>query len=308
MAAHRYWRVYITAAIGVPHLDISEIEFRASIGGADQCAGGTAIYSGQTSGFEASKAFDNTTSTTWYVNQSSFPLPQWIGYDFGAGNGKDIVEFALTCWSSNEMAKDFQLQYSDDGSTWLTLYDRAGESWTTGQTKAFSTSNGPTANGYKSFWRVRSTAVDGGSIVGLSELRMMASAGGANLCTGGTAWASSQQESGGPPSEAFDGIAADSALGSYWSGISVAEWIGYQFPGAVDIQHIQIVARVTYQNQSPSSFVLEYWDGSAYQTAMSLTGITGWTSGQTRYFNSSGETTAPVPPPARTRLQVFVCT
>lgn len=307
MAAHRYWRVYITLATGTPHLDISEIEFRSSIGGADQCNGGTAIYSAQTSGFEASKSFDNTTSTTWYIDQNSFPLPQWIGYDFGVGNAKDIVEFALTCWAVSESPKDFQLQWSDNGVSWTSAIYRAGETWSaTGQVKAYSANGGGLYDHpSKSIWRVRSLAVDGGAIFGLSELRMMTSVGGANVCTGGTAFASSQQEANGPPSSAFDGVAETSVFGSYWSGSTTTEWIGYQFTGPVDIQLIQIAARVTYQNQAPKDFVLEYWSGVQYVTAWTVTGSAGWASGEARYFNSSGEVAAPT---ARTRLQVFVCT
>lgn len=145
MAAHRYWRIYITAAIGTPHLDISEIEMRTAFGGADQCSGGVAIKSNETAGFEASKAFDNTTATTWYISQASFPLPQWIGYDFGLGVTKDIKQVALTCWNAVEMVKTFDIQWSDDAVSWTTYYSVVNETgWTTGETRNFPLAD-PTA-------------------------------------------------------------------------------------------------------------------------------------------------------------------
>jgi hypothetical protein len=313
MSAHRYWRVYITANTGSSSfLDVRELEFRASIGGADQTGSGagTAICSTADPSFPASSAFDNSNSTTWFTNIGTNHLPQWIGWDFGAGNSKDIVEFSLTCWAWNENPRDFLFQYSDDNSTWTTLYTIQGEmGWSASETRVYNATKGYEQGAAKSFWRVRSTAVDGSTVFGLTELEMWVStAGGTNVCLGGTGYASTQQESGGPPARAVDGTKESSASTNYWSGNTVAEWVGCVFASGAthDIALIAITARASFQNQAPKNFVLEYWNGTGYTTAMTLTGITGWTSRQTRYFTASGEVGGFVA--ATARPVVFIAT
>lgn len=195
------------------------------------------------------------------------------------------------------------LDYSDDDSTWTTLYRIGREADWNGNERTFSASSYPDVSGQNQyFWRLRSTAVDGGACVGLAELRMYVHPLGANECTGGTPHSSTMIEASGPDFEAFDS-STDPA--SYWAGMTTAEWIGYRFASAKAISTIAIVARSSFQNQSPKDFVIEYWNGSAYVTAMTLTGITGWTTGQTRWFNSTGEISQPV---ASARPQVCVCT
>jgi hypothetical protein len=284
-------------------MGISEIQLRASLGGADETGSGTPAASSGT----AAAAFDNNNAVS--LTTTSGAYPHWISYDFGAGNDKDIVEIAIICRSQIRFAPtDFQLQYSDDNSAWTTLFAIKGEGrWTSGQT-TFVIFNADLIydNGVSGqFWRLRSTATDGGGNVGLCEL-MMYDSSGVNQCTGGTAFSSTQFEGGGPNTEAFDGIVTGGDT-NRWNGWDTTEWIGYKFSGAKSIITIGIVAQTTFQSNSPKDFVIEYWDGSAYQTAMTLTGITGWTSGQTRYFNAAGETTAPVPTATR-RPVVFICT
>jgi hypothetical protein len=301
MAAHRYWRLYCTAGNGEPNLSLAEIQLRASLGGADETGSGTASSSGGT----AANGFDNSNSTL--VTTTSGAYPHWIAYDFGAGGEKAITEIAINCRTQIRYAPtDFQLQHSDDDSNWTTLFTVKGYGeWPSGQA-TFVTFNADRIydNGVSGqFWRLRSTAVDGGTSLGLCEL-MLYDSSGINQCTGGMAFSSTQLEGGGPTPNAFDGIVTGGDM-NRWAGFSVAEWIGYKFAGAKSIITVGIVARTTFQSMSPKNFVIEYWDGSAYQTAMTLTGITGWTSGQTRYFNASGETSAPV---ASARPVCFVCT
>jgi hypothetical protein len=136
MAAHRYWRLYITAVTGYPHLDLTELILRTTAGGAQAATGGVPLYSNQSSSFEATKAFDGLDNTSWYVNQSSFPVPQWLGYDFGSN--ASIVQYALKCWNVNETPQDFQFQWSDDGVNWTTADTRSDQiSWTVNEVRSF---------------------------------------------------------------------------------------------------------------------------------------------------------------------------
>jgi hypothetical protein len=301
MAAHRYWRVYITEAVHATHLDIREIEMHTSLGGADVCTGGTAIYSAETGGFEASKSFDDNSGTTWYISQGSYPLPQWIGYDFGSGNDKDIVELSLTAWTYTEQWVSFRFQHSDDASSWTTLFTvENDEPQDTNTPRTYSANDTPTMNGADTFWRVRSTTVDGGAEFGVAEIQFRTTGGGADQATGGKAFANRSQD----PGNFLPGYAFDDNAASRWASVSggVAGWIGYRWASAKSIVEAAVTARNDgFHSQAPKDFVIEYWDGSAYQTAYTSSSETGWTSGETRVFTwGTG--------PSSARPVVFICT
>jgi hypothetical protein len=314
MAAHRYWRMYITANNGYPggwYMTIAELQLRTSFGGATVCTGGTPISDSAYPGRPASYAFDGNTTSSW--SSDSIALPHYIGYDFGAGNEKDIVEMSvMPADGINRYPTDWQLQYSDNGTTWATLFRVQFSDWTSAGPFVFNTSSNrdPVSNGASTFWRLRSTAVDGGSSLGLSTLVMRASAGGADQCAGGTPFASTALEpalTDGLASNAFDGAAIYSGTTlTSWRGATVTEWIGYRFASAKTITEIGITARSTFINQSPKDFVLEYWNGSTFQTAFTITGSSGWGATETRYFNASGLTSGAAP--AFVRTQIFICT
>lgn len=111
MSAARYWRIWFGTVVGVARF--AEVEMRTTIGGADQCTGGTAIGSSGT----PANAFDDNTGTEWVATVDSV---SFIGYDFGAGNDKDIVEFVLRTSGSLPAAScgAFTLQSSPDNSVW----------------------------------------------------------------------------------------------------------------------------------------------------------------------------------------------
>jgi hypothetical protein len=282
MSAHRYWRIYIIAATGATHLDISEIQMRTAIAGADQCTGGTAIYSAETVGFEASKAFDDSTATTWYINTASNPFPQYVGYDFGAGNDKDIVEVALTCWQAAEMARDFLIQYSDDASDWVTLYSLRDETgWSPGETRAFSASTDP--EGYHRFWRLYCRTTNGAAFAGIAEVEMRASLGGADECTGGTATAST----------AFPGLeapgAVDNGAGEWASdGSAMPQWWKYDFGAGVakGIVELHLTGR-NPASQMVTSFDLQWSDdNSTWVNLFTVEDFWNWTAGSTQTFSA----------------------
>jgi len=93
VAAHRYWRLYISALNGAASASIVSLELHTSIGGADVVSGGTASASSVNGTDAAVNAFDGNTATWWL--SASTGVPQWLKYDFGAGNDKDIVEMLV---------------------------------------------------------------------------------------------------------------------------------------------------------------------------------------------------------------------
>lgn len=303
MAAHRYWRVHCTVGNGEPNFSVGEIELRTSISGADQTGSGTPTLS---SGTTATSAFDNNNSTLATTTSGTFP--HWIKYDFGAGNDKDIVELTMFPRSQvRYMPTTFTLDYSDNDSTWTTLYsfDGYGEWGILVTANVFNVTRLPTDGASGTFWRVNCTVADGAGFFSVGEIRMYSAGSATNECTGGLAFSQTQLDTGGPASFAFNELSGSSSL-DRWSSFTLPAWVGYKFASAKTIDVIGITARVTGQTAAPRTFTVQYWNGSSFTTAMTLTGITGWTSGQTRYFNASGETTAPVA--STGRPVVCVCT
>lgn len=138
MAAHRYWRLYITAP-GTWN-SIGELELRDSAGGADRTGSGTASASHYYDGsYLPAYACDNNTSTAW-ANAGGAP-PEWWQYDFGAGNAYDIVEISLRPRATKQLEcpRAFAIQYSDNGTDWTTSWSYPlVDEWKDGQTRIFT--------------------------------------------------------------------------------------------------------------------------------------------------------------------------
>ncbi|MBF0462785.1 MAG: discoidin domain-containing protein [Magnetococcales bacterium] len=136
MALHRYWRVYITASTSGSDMLISfyEVEMRGVVGGADQCTGGTASASHNTS--TAYRLFDDNPSTYW-VNGGP-AVASWLQYDWGAGVAVDVAELRLLPRSNLQSPQAFALQYSDNGTDWTAAASWTGVGgWTGGVEKLF---------------------------------------------------------------------------------------------------------------------------------------------------------------------------
>src|SRR4029434_2210835 len=110
-------------------------------------------------------------------------------------------------------------------------------------------------------WRLNVTARNDSTYVGLAKLSMCAAPGGADLCTGGTASASSVYGAGYEAAKAFD---ADPL--TYWStvGGALPAQLQYDFPSAVAITSYRLQVENNGQ-YAPKDWTLEYWDGAAWQ-------------------------------------------
>lgn len=158
-AAHQYWRLYIrhSNAGGSDQVrNLSELSLKGVSGGSNLATGGTPFvgsdYPGATVADVMGALADvfNSTLTAGYTFQnmvggSASPgTPNHIGYQFATP--VKIVEFDVSIATQfmvtpNCAPTDFELQWSDDGTT----YTRAGSavlesSWTTAspQTKTYS--------------------------------------------------------------------------------------------------------------------------------------------------------------------------
>jgi hypothetical protein len=142
VAAHRHWRLYVTANGGSPYTSILELELLESVGGPDVTTPGmlataSSNYGAQVPAFAIE---DTPLDASKYWESGGTSPPVWLAVDLGAGNAKDIRGLTLraSVWV-NETPKDFALQWSDDGLAWTTVQSWAGEvGWSSGEFRAFS--------------------------------------------------------------------------------------------------------------------------------------------------------------------------
>lgn len=164
-------------SIGTGNLSVSGAV--APSGGTNQVGTGTSSASSSSSSYPVSNAFDNSTSSYWLASSSS--TPQWITYDFGAGNAKTITEYAITGPNYYpdyySAPADWNFQGSNDNTTWTTLDTRTGQN--PSSRTLYSTTN---SSAYR-YYRVLITAQTSSytSQVGIAELELI---GGGTLSSG----------------------------------------------------------------------------------------------------------------------------
>lgn len=85
------------------------------------------------------KAFDGR-SSHWESNSHKTDLPQWLGFDFGAGQEKVIRQYSMyvTQWGT---PKSWLFQGSNDGQNWDILDEKVDEALTTFETSNFTFDN-----------------------------------------------------------------------------------------------------------------------------------------------------------------------
>ncbi len=289
MAAHRYWRINVTAPVTAGQ-SVCINEFRLHDASGTLLTGtGTAsafsVYPGQA----AALAFDGNETTFW--NASDATLPQWLEYDFGSAVDVATVLIGQRQGQPANTPKDFTIQWSDDNSSWTTALTTAGAAFTSNDVQYLSLPLTAPAGGNYTNYRLRVTAVTSG-VPGLAEVILAATVGGANLCSAGLAWASS----------IFAGTyAASKALDAnnttFWdASTAVPQSWGYSFPKPVAIGEIRLTAPPTgNQDNAPTAFTLDGSnDGITWTTITSQT--TGsWTTNQQKTFSGAASSSSSAP-------------
>lgn len=302
MAAHQYWRLKFND--GSPqgsinnglYVNIATLELRATVGGADQCTGGTATASSQYSGQSPSLAFDGNTGTYW--ESSSAPdAPKFLKYAFASA--VSVAQYKIrTGPFSGEHPRHWDLQWSDDNSTWNdahTIRDEAD--WTAGEERLYAINTG---GGGNRFWRLNVSASDAagaGIYCSIKAIAMHTSIGGSDICTGGF----------GDSNCAYDAshlgaLAFDQNSSTYWDAISrlvvSPQWARYGF--ASDTAVVEYAVTDGAQGHPPYSWTFEKSADGANWTVVDTQTAQAFTSGQTRTYAIGGTSTA--------RPSVFICT
>lgn len=131
------------------------------------------------------------------------------------------------------------------------------------------------------YWRLNIAAVDGGTLIGIAEIEMRTSPGGANVATGGTATAAAEQV-GSEASKAFD---ANGATNWLITAAVTTGWVRYQFASAQDIVEHAITAANATPNRTPKNWIIQWSDdGSNWTTAAIVAGQEAWTASEQRVF------------------------
>jgi len=129
-AAYPYWRVHIRSWNNSTTRRIAEIQMRATVGGANQCTGGTASSSSGTAAY----AFDNNADTICEFSSSD----QWIQYAFPSPVSVAELAMQASSSSSDYGPSYFNLEASNDGVTFETIaVFRAVGSWISGAWRTF---------------------------------------------------------------------------------------------------------------------------------------------------------------------------
>ena len=147
-APARYWRILVDAGTSsTATVTGLEIELREIEGGADATSPTTGVAWASSSSLNnpIMRLFDNNTSGgSWWdafgsPTAGESPLPQYVAYDFGAGNDKYIREFTWRNYNTPNVPMGGRLQFSHDSESWADHYwFRVDDAWTPSVPKAFA--------------------------------------------------------------------------------------------------------------------------------------------------------------------------
>lgn len=137
MAAHRYWRINVSANNGSSNVAIGEMQMMAVYGGGDQCEGGTPAASSTLGGYSVTNVFLNNGGAGFWVAGTN---SGWVSYTWT--QPVDIVQYSITTRSDGftvDAPKDWTFEFSDDGVAWTVKHTMGSETaWIAGQTRYYS--------------------------------------------------------------------------------------------------------------------------------------------------------------------------
>lgn len=290
MAAHRYWRILVTANTGdATYLELNELFFYDAQGN-DLAAGVTPAGFAGTSTGPDSNMFDRAASY-WYA---TIATPPAAGCDFGAAVEPHLV--GITNGSKATRApQDFTVQHSDDGVVWADQDAVIGETgWAAGEKRVFEMAAYVPATSEKAERyrvRIKDTQDSAETYCLVAEMDLL-DVGGASLIVGGTVIG--DPPSGGVGTEldkAFD----DNNL-TYWAGLMSTTgypWLGYNF-GAKKLPYKLMLtfpaegatpASTAWLPRAPKDFVVEFSnDGLLWTKLKEFTAEPAWARGEVREY------------------------
>lgn len=292
----RYWRIKWTAAqdAGVVAA-IAHVEMYSGVfGGAQLCSGGATIGSFDDVGFPQANAFDADITNFWADNSQAAITDCWLGYDFGAGNNKEIKTILMQARGDaafiGQSPASFDLEYSNDLASWAVYGSASGLTWDTSEIKLFRlTSPTWTSYGAKRYWRIffhkRVGFNPANEPFGCTELELMTSVGGSDVTTSGMTYISSGDLGGFPVSNI-----GDNNTGTFWTrgaGLATGQYAGVDLGvgNAQDILEFTFTVRPDAFREDPASMRIQASDdNTTWETVYVPPLQTTWTAGEKRTF------------------------
>jgi lysophospholipase L1-like esterase len=157
---------------------VKAVNSSGSSGASNEATGTTSSHTlsnvttgGTASGSEgtASYAFDGSNSTIWQAQHQT----GWIEYQFGSGASYAVSEYKITngFTTTGRDPAAWQLQGSNDGSTWTTVDSQSGQTFSgTSTTNTYTFTN---STSYK-YYRLNITANNGNPLLEVAELQLWA--------------------------------------------------------------------------------------------------------------------------------------
>jgi hypothetical protein len=129
--------VRVTANNGSSRIAIGELEFRADIGTSDQANGGTASADASFLGNVPANAFANDAGTSFWVGGGS---TGWLAYQFPSPVAVQQIQITHRADGfTTDAPKDFVIEYSDDGSSWVGVWSVTNQTgWSASEVRAFT--------------------------------------------------------------------------------------------------------------------------------------------------------------------------
>jgi hypothetical protein len=288
MAAHTYWRIYVTAT---GHVVASIAEFAMfDSSGTYLCTGGTPSASSTYPGQTVAMGFDNNTGTFWSSNGNPNTTPEWLSYQFASA--VDVASVMVTPRLNflSQGPYTFKIQYSDDGSTWTDATGSLTATWPDQEQiyRSYPIQTPATDNYLMWRWVVNTVQV-AGQATNCAELIVRAVSGGSDIGrASGTQYIAHQSFSGVPAPNAFDGNAA-----TLWgSTTTIPAYLGIAFPKPVKIVEFVWTIRndAGWLAQSPITMDVQGSNdgGNTWTTIGSATAATWTTVGQSQTFTVGG--------------------
>lgn len=290
-----FWRLRAPAGgSDSTYCTVAKIQMRATSGGADvaeDTTTGLGINSSRSAYTQmANQAFDTNSSSLWQ-SAASQNIGAWIGKNFFDHIAPaDLEEVVVTAPTGAEMSQTpfwgVIEKSTDAGVNWTPMWHwQSPSSWTTGQTQTFTRAAGIVLTGGHRYYRIRSTAIQGGgNIFSTRYIAMKTGPSAPNI--GGMCFYTA--DSGTTPYNAgqnFDNNA--------WVSANVAgdHWIAFDFGtgNAPLIKNFSLQADASSPPvQAPTNFVFEWSDDYvSWYSALSVSGLS-WTQSETKEFEVVG--------------------
>jgi hypothetical protein len=262
---------------------INNIQMASSNGGANLCTGGqgrerrttgnnTDVYANNNGAFTSIPR--NASLDDFFDFCYTFPAAQVI---------REIKVQAQTGSLGTPLSGLVKVSY-DNRATFVPVYlFSTPDTWTNSEIRTFQFDPqvwlAGTGRNFARGWRIVINDWVSFNQPYIGNLIFAGTAGGPTLCTGGAVI--SHRTYVGDPNLAFDGN-----ISTFWQGTQIrllGQRLGYGFTTPVNVAEVRLQATSADFAGTPSAFDVQ-WTNDFYNwtTALSVSGSTGWTSGETR--------------------------